>query len=65
MTGKELKDFLVSGRPVRYNGIEYSEVSAIKYQYRGDEIVVSAELLDKNKRCIVVAPCEKVEEVQF
>lgn len=64
MNGKELKDALMDGRKVFCNGIEYSNISAIIYRNRGGAIEVSAELLDKNKTCVVIAQADKVQEVK-
>lgn len=61
MTNDELKDALLSKKPVRYNGIVYSHVHEIKYQNPSGKIVVSAGLMDKNQNCIVYAPVKKVE----
>ena len=64
MNSKELKSALMDGSPVLHGGIEYSCVSAIIYRVKNGEIVVSAELLDKNKNCVVIAPMGKIQEVQ-
>lgn len=64
MTNQDLKDALLSKNPVRYNGIEYTAVSAIIYRSSGKNIVVTAELLDKNENCVVIAPAGKVELVE-
>jgi hypothetical protein len=61
MNGEELKSSLKSKGHVKYSGIEY-ELSAIIYRIKDGKIAVSVELLDKNKRCVVIAPAEKVDQ---
>lgn len=64
MTGQELKESLLDGREVSYNGIIYNKVNAIVYRNIGGKIKVSAELLDKNNSCVVIASAEKISEVK-
>ena len=63
MTNDELKKALLRAAPVRYNGIEYQRVCEIVYRRPANEVIVSAGLLDKNGKCIVYAPVEKVEAI--
>ena len=62
MNSEELKSSLKSKGHVKYSGIEY-ELNAIIYRVKNGTIAVSVELLDKNERCVVIAPAEKVEQV--
>lgn len=64
MTGQELKEALLDGREVSHNGIIYNKVNAIVYRNIEGKIKVSAELLDKNNSCVVIAPAEKISEVK-
>ena len=63
MTGAELKAALMGEYPVRYAGITYQKVTALIYRKagKGTRIQVSAELLDRNGRAVVIAPVEKIE----
>ena len=64
MTNIEIKDALMDGRRVEYNGVEYDRVSAIIYRNNSGKIAVSAEVLDKNENCIVIAPVAKINCVE-
>ena len=64
MTGSDLKDALMDGRSVKYNGIEYKCVDSIIYKNIGGKIVVGAELLDKNSNCIVRVQADKVQNLE-
>lgn len=65
MNGAEAKDALMKGCKVYHNGIEYDRVSAIIYRVIGGKLSVSAEMMDKNQSCVVIAPIEKISrEVQ-
>ena len=63
MTGAELKAALMGEYPVRYTGITYQKVTALIYRKagKGTRIQISAELLDRNGRAVVIAPAEKIE----
>lgn len=63
MTGAELKAALMEEYPVRYAGITYQKITALIYRKagQGKNIQVSAELLDRNGRAVVIAPVEKIE----
>jgi len=64
MNNTEIKDALMDGRSVMNNGILYDRVNAIIYRNNNGKIAVSAELLDKNSRCIVVASVDKIQNVE-
>lgn len=61
MTNAEAKTALINRTPVVFNNIEYLYISAIIY--RCDEnknLSISAELLDKNKRSVIIAKLKDV-----
>ena len=61
MTNDEAKTALINRTPVTYNGILYSYISAIIYRYdTSNNLIVSAELLDKNKRSVTIAQIKDV-----
>lgn len=65
MTNEELKQALTSGREVvltnEYGAeIEYSRVTAIVYRMKGGRISVSAELLDKCGRSVVLCDPQRI-----
>ena len=61
MNGKELKEAMMRGIPVKYRDVEYKRISAIIYRPRGEGVAVSAELEVGYGSCLVIAPAEKVE----
>lgn len=62
MTNEEAKDALFKRSPVIYNGIEYHHVSAIIYRCgKYNDVLVSAELTDKNNRSVTIA---KVQDIK-
>ena len=63
VTGDELKAALLEECPVRHAGITYQKVTALIYRKagKGTRIQISAELLDRNGRAVVIAPVEKIE----
>ena len=63
MTGVELKAALLEECPVIYAGITYQKVTALIYRKagKGTRIQISAELLDRNGRAVVIAPAGKIE----
>lgn len=69
MTNTELKEALLSKKPVVYHhaymgDIEYKCVNAIRYIVGASgEILVQAELLDKNGGTIVIAKAADLQEV--
>ena len=62
MTNEEAKNALLHRLPVRYNGVDYLYISAIIYRYDKYEsnLLISAELLDKNKRSVTIAQIKDV-----
>lgn len=64
MTGAELKAALLEECPVSYAGIAYKKVTALIYRKdgKGTHIQISAELLDRNGRAVVIAPAGKIEK---
>lgn len=60
MSGAELKNTLMSGCAVSYDGVDYAKVSAIIYRCVNGQIKVTAELLDKNGNSVTIAPSERV-----
>lgn len=61
MTNEEAKTALFQRTPVTCNGINYSHISAIIYRPdRYNNLVISAELLDKNQRSVTIAPLKDV-----
>ena len=61
MTNDEAKEALKKRTPVIFNGIEYLYISAIIYRYdKNRNLVISAELTDKNKRSVTIAQLKDV-----
>ena len=61
MTNDEAKEALKNRTPVILNGIEYLYISAIIYRYdKNRNLVISAELTDKNKRSVTIAQLKDV-----
>jgi hypothetical protein len=61
MTNAEAKEALKNRTPVIYNNIEYLYISAIIYRYdKNHNLVISAELTDKNKRSVIIAQLKDV-----
>ena len=65
MTSEEAKQCLFSRAEVVCQGIKYKRITGIMYRLSesGKRIVVSAELLDKNKNAVVIAPLDMIERV--
>lgn len=61
MTNQELKEAMMSGKCVLYNGAEYKCVSAIIYRRNGNKIKIQAELTDKNAHSVSIVNPDKVE----
>jgi len=61
VTGAELKAALMGEYPVRYAGITYQKVTALIYRKDSTRIQISAELLDRTGRAVVIAPAGKIE----
>lgn len=69
MTSAQIKEAMLDFKPVRYNGITFSRITA--YIYRVVETskgkyktVMQCELLDQNQRSVVIAESEKVELIE-
>lgn len=61
MTNNEAKTALFNRTPVTYNGVNYSYISAIIYRYdRYNNLMISAELTDKNNRSVTIAQLKDV-----
>ena len=61
MTGEEARNALFNRTPVIFKGIEYQRITAIIYRCDKDNnLIVSAELLDKNKRSVIIAKLKDV-----
>ena len=61
MTNEEAKLALIQRTPVIFNNIEYSYISAILYRYdKNDNLIISVELTDKNKRSVTIAQLKDV-----
>jgi hypothetical protein len=65
MNGEELKQALLDESPVMLaqtdgTEIEYKCVSAIVYRKHGNRIVITAEIMDKNKHSVVICDPKKI-----
>ena len=61
MTNEEAKTALFKRHPVVCNGIEYLYVTAIIYRTdKNNNLAIYAEMLDKNKRSVTIAPLKDV-----
>ena len=61
MTGAEARDAMLSRSHVQYNGITYKYISAIIYRCgANNDILVSAELMDKNQNSVTIARLQDV-----
>ena len=62
MTNDEAKEAFRLRKPVYYNGIRYLKITAIIYRYDDrDNLIISAELLDRNRNCVVTARLQDVK----
>lgn len=62
MTNEEAKTALFNRTPVIFNNTEYLYISAIIYRYdKYNNLIVSAELADKNKRSVTIAQIKDVK----
>lgn len=64
MNSEELKNALLNGFPVDYDGITFKCVSAIVYRNKNGKIDISAEVLDKNNNSVCYVDPRKLKEVQ-
>ena len=69
MTSEEIKDAMLTFKPVKYKGMTFKRI--IAYIYRVVETshgkyktIMQCELLDKNENSVVVAESEKVELIE-
>ena len=61
LTNEEAKTALQKRTPVTYNGVHYSYISAIIYRYdRNGNLLISAELTDKNQHSVTIAQIKDV-----
>ncbi len=61
MTNEEAKTALIKRTPVTYNGIHYAYISAIIYRYdRNNNLLISAELIDRNRHSVTIAQIKDV-----
>lgn len=61
MTNEEAKTAFFNRVPVVCNGTEYLYISAIIYRYdKNKNLIISAELLDKNKHSVTIANLKDV-----
>jgi len=61
MTNEELKETMMSGEPVTLRGMTFAHISAIIYRKSDSGMYIQAELMDKNKNCVVLARPIEVE----
>ena len=62
MTNNEAKDALFARTPVVYKNTEYSHISAIIYRSdKNNNLIISAELMDKNKRSVTIAQLKEIK----
>lgn len=66
MKGNEVKAAMMEQTPVVFNGIVYPKITAVIYRKAPDgvNVRVTLELLDKNRRAVVIAEAERVERAQ-
>lgn len=62
MNNQDLKEALLQRHTVVYKGTAYARVSGIIYRERKGQIVVSAELLDKNENSVIIVDPKNVSK---
>ena len=62
MTNQELKEALLQRCPVVCRGITYDRVSGIIYRAANGQIVVTAELMDKNGSSVTIAESRNISK---
>lgn len=62
ITTTEAKELLVAETPVFFKDMEFVKITALIFRRVAGEFVANAELLDKNRNCIVIAPLEWIEK---
>ncbi len=60
MTTDEIKEAFKKQIPVVSRDITYSHISALIYRLRGGKLVLTVELMDKNRNSVTIADCERV-----
>ncbi len=63
MTTDEIKEAFKKQIPVVSRDITYSYISALIYRIRDGKIVLTVELMDKNRNSVTIADCERVQAV--
>ena len=64
MTNNEAKGALFTRSPVTYKNTEYSYISAIIYRSdKNNNLIISAELMDTNKRSVTIAKIKEVRAI--
>lgn len=62
MTNDEAKEAFQKRTPVYYNGVRYLKINAIIYRYDPfGNLLVSAELLDRNENSVVIARLKDIK----
>lgn len=62
MTNDEAKEAFRNKTPVYWNGVLYTKISAIIYRYDPyGNLLVSAELLDRNGNSVVIARLKDIK----
>ena len=64
MTNEEAKQALFVKSPIVYKNTEYLYISALIYRVdRNNNLLISAELKDKNKRSVTIAQLKEVQKL--
>ena len=64
MTNEEAKQALFVKSPIVYKNTEYLYISALIYRVdRNNNLLISAELMDKNKRSVTIAQLKEVQKL--
>ena len=62
MTNDEAKEAFRKRTPVYYNGVQYLKITAIIYRYDNfGNLIVSAELLDRNRNSVVIVRLKDIK----
>lgn len=65
MTNEEVKKALFDESPVEHKGIQYKCITAIIYRRKSEkEVIVLAELMDRNKNSVSIAPIKDVKIIK-
>ncbi len=66
MTNEEVKELFFKRAPVMFNGSIYPRITAIIYRIDSyNKLIVSAELLDRNGRSVVIARAQDIKAVEI